>query len=182
MSVKDKLVGLLVANYPQLARRLAGRLGSIDRANEALNDTYVRLHRANAEMSEPRDPDSYLYRMAMNIARNRARSDALHLSALEIEVLLELPDDAPDPLRVAEGRSDLEAVRRTLDGLPERRGAIFRRVWDEGASYAAVAEEFGIAERTARHEMMLAVRALHEATEKNSVAALQKRLAQVSSK
>lgn len=181
MPVKDKLVSLLVSNYPQLARRLAGRLGSIDRANEALNDTYVRLHRANAEMTEPRDLDSYLYRMAMNSARNRARSDALHLSAIEVEALLDLPDDAPDPLRVAEGRSDLEAVRRAIDGLPERRGAIFRRVWDEGASYAEVADEFGIAERTARHEMMLAVRALHEATEKNSVTALQKRLAQVSS-
>ncbi|MDF0490370.1 RNA polymerase sigma factor [Sphingomonas sp. H39-1-10] len=181
-SAKDKLVAALVSAYPRLTRMLADRLGSVDRAEEALNDTYVRLHRESVQFSEVRDPQSYLYRMAMNAAGNQRERDDFYLSAADIEELIELPDEAPDPLRVAEGRSELEAVQRALDALPERRRAVFRRVWIEGASYAVVAAEFGLAERTARYELLQAVRAMHEATKKNSAAALQKRLAELSSK
>lgn len=179
-AARDTLVELLLSAYPDLKRWLAGRLGSSDLAGEALQDTYVRLQRTE-NLDNVRNPKSYLLRMAINIANNRLRAERRHLSAAEVEALIDIPDDAPDPLRVAEARSELEAVKRALSELPPRRSAIFRRIWVDGASYEEIATEFNISVRTARHELLLATRSLHEATQGFSVAVLQKRLAHVSS-
>ncbi|WP_346344647.1 RNA polymerase sigma factor [Sphingomonas sp. dw_22] len=169
-----------MSEYPDLKRRLAGRLGSADAANEALQDTYVRLQRTEIQ-DEIRNPRSYLISMAINIASNRIRSEARHLSATDIEELVELPDESPNQERVAEARSDLQAVERALEGLPGRRRAMFRRFWVNNIEYRDIALEFNVSERTVRHELLLATRYLQEATEEIFIPALQKRLSEVSS-
>lgn len=179
-SPRDMLMSLLVTSYPDLRRRLAGRLGSLERANDALHDTYVRLHRAEIT-GEVHNPNSYLLTMALNIASNSARAEAKHLSAAEIDQLISLADDLPDPARTAEARSELAAVERALEELPSRRRAIFTRFWVEEASYKELASAFDISERTVRHELLLASRYLHKATEKFSLSELQDRLSKVSS-
>jgi RNA polymerase sigma factor (sigma-70 family) len=179
-SPRDILIGLLVSDYSDLRRRLAGRLGSADAANEALQDTYVRLQRTDIK-DEIRNPRSYLLSMAINIASNRIRSEARHLSAGDIQDLVELPDETPNQERVAEARSDLKAVERALQGLPGRRRAMFRRFWVHNVEYKEIALEFNVSERTVRHELLLATRYLQEATEEIFIADLQKRLAEVSS-
>lgn len=178
---RDTLVGLLLSTYPDLRRRLGGRLGSVDLASDALQDTYVRLQRAD-NIGEVQNPRSYLLRMALNIASNRLRAEGRHLSATDVDALLHIPDDAPNPQQVAEARSELEVVKRALAELPGRRSAMFRRIWVDGASHEDVAAEFGVSVRTVRHELLLATRSLQAATQKFSVAELQKRLAQVSAK
>jgi RNA polymerase sigma factor (sigma-70 family) len=181
VSPRDTLMALLVTAYPDLKKRLVGRLGSTDRASEALHDTYLRLHRSEI-VGEVRNPRSYLLTMALNIASNQARSEAKHLSAAEVETLIELPDATPDPTRIAEARSELGAVEQALQALPVRRRAIFRRFWVESATYKEISLEYNVSERTVRHELLLASRHLHAATEDFCVTELQKRLAQVSSK
>jgi RNA polymerase sigma-70 factor (ECF subfamily) len=176
---RDTLIGLLISSYPDLKRRLTSRLGSADAANEALQDTYVRLQRTEIQ-GELRNPRSYLISMALNIASNRRRSEARHLSAADIEELLEIADDNPGPLRIAEARSDLAAVERALQALPPRRRAMFRCFWVENADYKRIALDFNVSERTVRHELLLATRYLHAATEESFVADLQKRIFQVS--
>jgi RNA polymerase sigma factor (sigma-70 family) len=180
-SARDVLVSLLVSAYPDLRRRLAGRLGSTELANEALHDTYVRLHRTEIP-DEVHNPRSYLMTMALNIASNTARSESKHLSAAEIETLIDIPDESPDPAREAEARSELAAVQNALQDLPERRRAIFRRFWIENATYKELALEYNVSERTIRHELLLANRHLSDATEEFYVVELQNRLSQVSSK
>lgn len=176
---RDTLVGLLVSTYPDLRKRLARRLGSADAANEALQDTYLRLQGAEFA-GEIRNPRSYLITMALNIASNRVRSEARHLSAGDVQELVEIADDSPGPLRVAEARSELTAVEEALRGLPTRRRAMFRRFWVDNASYQEIALDFNVSERTVRHDLLLATRYLHEATKEIFVADLQNRLSQVS--
>jgi RNA polymerase sigma factor (sigma-70 family) len=180
-SARDTLVSLLVSAYPDLKRRLTGRLGSADLANEALHDTYLRLHRAEIA-GEVHNPRSYLLTMALNIASNSARSEAKHLSAADIEMLIDIPDDAPSPEQEVQARSELAAVEKALQGLPERRRSIFRRFWIENAKYAELALYYNVSERTVRHELLLANRHLSSTTKEISVADLQNRLAEVSSK
>lgn len=165
--VRDKLVAVLIENYALFARRLAYRLGTVERAQEVLHETYLRLHRDGASIDQPRVPQSYLYRMALNLAVSTARREAVRRSAGDVDDFRHIADEAPDPYRVAEARSELDAIHRALDLLPPRRAAIFKRIWGQEASYSDVAEEFGIAERTARYEMMQAVRALHDVTKTN---------------
>lgn len=176
---RDILIGLLLTSYPEFRRKLAGLLGSTDLADEALQDTYVRLQRTEI-LDEIRSPRSYLFRMAINIARNRTRAEARHLSAADIDTLINIPDDAPDPQRAVEARLQLAAVEKALRQLPARRCQIFRRAWVDGATHEAIAVEFGIAVRTVRHELQLATEYLHRATKEKSVAELQFRLSQVS--
>ena len=180
-SARDILLSLLVSAYPDLKRRLAGRLGSMERANDALQDTFIRLHRAEIE-GEVQNPRSYLIAMALNIASNSARSEARHLSAFEVEMLIDIPDESPDPARAAEARSELAAVEAALQALPERRQTIFRRFWAGGATYKELSLENKVSERTIRHELLLANRHVHRATEDYCATELQDRLSQVSSK
>lgn len=172
-SPRDALLTLLVAEYGELKRRLASRLGSADAANEALQDTYVRLRRTEVP-GELRNPRSYLLSMAANIGINRFRSEARHLSAADIAELVELPDESPDPEQVAGARSDLEVVERALQGLPERRRAMFRSLWIHNIGYKEIALQFNVSERTVRNEILLATRYLHKVTEDIFVDRLQK--------
>jgi RNA polymerase sigma-70 factor (ECF subfamily) len=176
---RDVLIALLLTSYPELRRKLAALLGSTDLANEALQDTYIRLQRTEI-LDEIRSPRSYLFRMAINIARNRNRAEARHLAAADIETLINIPDDAPGPQRAVEARLQLAAVENALQQLPARRRQIFRRAWVDGTAHEAIAVEFGIAVRTVRHELQLATEYLHRATKEKSVAELQFRLSQVS--
>lgn len=180
MSARNVLLTLLVSTYPDLKRRLAGRLGSTDLAADALQDTYLRLHRTD-DLGEVRNPKSYLFRMAINIASNRARSEARHLSASDVDILIGVRDEAPDPLQIAEARSELAAVQRAIETLPTRRRAIFRRIWVDKVSFDEISLEFSISVRTVRYELMLATRHLHDATQGFCIESLQKRLAHVSS-
>lgn len=172
-SPRDGLISVLVSEYADLRRRLTGRLGSADAANEALQDTYVRLRRTEG-LEEVRNPRSYLLSMAINIAINRFRSEARHLSSSDIEKLIELPDETPGPEQIASGRSDLATVERALEGLPERRRAMFRRFWIHNKSYKEIAVEFNVSERTIRNELLLGTRHLHKVTEDIFDAPLQK--------
>lgn len=179
-SPNSMLVRLLISAYPEFKRRLAGRLGSVELANEALQDTYIRLSRAEIP-GEIRNPRSYIFVTALNIARNNTRAEARHLLPAEVDTLVEIPDDAPDALRTLEARSELAAVEKALQSLSTRRRAMFRRFWIESAEYKDLAAEFNVSERTVRHELMLANRYVHEATSNFCAAELQDRLRQVSS-
>lgn len=111
---------LLLGGYDDYVRRLTSRLGSRDLADEALQDTFLRLERA-AEIGPIQRPHAYLWRMVLNMAANRRAAEGRLLAASEIEAILDLPDEAPDPARTAEARSEIEMVKRALLELPARR-------------------------------------------------------------
>lgn len=180
-SPREALLSLFISAYPELKRRLTGRLGSTEKAQEALHDTYLRLHRAEIS-DEVRNPISYLLTIALNTARNTQRAEMKHLSAMDIDRMIDIPDENPDQDRTAQGRSELAAVERALQELPPRRQAIFRRFWVESATYRELALEYGLSERSIRNEVLLASRHLQKVTEDFSVAALQEQLARVSSR
>jgi DNA-directed RNA polymerase specialized sigma24 family protein len=89
----------LLASYSDLIGRLTRRLGSPDLAAEALHETYLRLEQPG-NIGEVANPESYLYRAAVNTAANIRRSDSRHLGEEEIKALLDISDDAPDPERI----------------------------------------------------------------------------------
>ncbi|MFX8219026.1 sigma factor-like helix-turn-helix DNA-binding protein, partial [Acinetobacter baumannii] len=77
-----------------------------------------------------------------------------HLSAADIDRLIDIQDESPDQDRTAQGRSELAAVERALQELPPRRQAIFRRFWVESTTYKELALEYGLSERSIRHELL----------------------------
>lgn len=89
---------LLLLRYDDLKARLARRLGSADAAGDALQDTWLRLQRAES-LATVRNEDAFLFRIAFNIARDHQRADRRRLTTSEVDVLLNVADDAPDAMR-----------------------------------------------------------------------------------
>jgi RNA polymerase sigma factor (sigma-70 family) len=150
------LQNLLVANYTALSQRLARRLGSSDSADEALQDTYLRLERG-PEISSVRSPKDYLFRIALNIAADQRRAQARKLTDGEVDALLNIADEAPDPARVVEARSELAALAQALEELPERRRAIFKAALLDSIPRRDIAKRFGVSVRTIDFEIQRAL-------------------------
>lgn len=147
---------LLVVSYESLTRRLARRLGSVDNAQEALHDAYLRLEKA-AVIGPVRSPQDYLFRIALNAAADRRRSQSRLLSAVDIDELFSLADDAPGPARIVEARSELAALSQAMAALPERRRLIFKAVLLEEVPRQELAKRFGVTQRTVDYEVKRAL-------------------------
>lgn len=151
-TARGVLRDLLLASYGDLRKRLIRRLGSPELADDALHETFLRLETAHP-VGPVRRPSAYLLRVALNIASNLRVAEARRLTVPETEALLEIGDEAPDPARVAEARSDIEALTRALAELPVRTRDIFLAAWGENAPYQAIADQFGISVRTVQSEL-----------------------------
>lgn len=143
---------LLVERYDYFIQRLSRHLGSKDRAEEALQDTFLRLA-GGGEIGDVRHPSSFLYRMAFNEAGMRARKERRQLGLLEADMLLAAIDAEPGPERIAAARSDLQAVRKLLDELPERRRAIFEAAYFQGLPHRQIAERHKVSQRMIQYEL-----------------------------
>jgi RNA polymerase sigma-70 factor (ECF subfamily) len=142
----------LLTRYADIKKRLTRYLGSADLANDALHDTWLRLQRGG-ELATVRNPDTYLYSMAINIAFNRRRADNRYLTASEVEALLDLADDAPNAARVLEARVELEALVTIIGELPVRQQAILLAARLEGVPRREIAARFGVSERFVQREL-----------------------------
>jgi RNA polymerase sigma-70 factor (ECF subfamily) len=142
----------LIEGYDDLKRRLARRLGSLDLAGEALQDTFLRLEYGN-EIDAVESPRAYLFRTALNLAANRRVAESRHPTNFEIEALLGIPDDAPDPARIIEARSEVAAMERALRDLPQRRRDILHATFLEEASAPDIAKRHDVSVRTVQIEL-----------------------------
>jgi RNA polymerase sigma factor (sigma-70 family) len=133
----------LVDRYADLKARLARRLGSSDWAEDALQDTYLRLDGYEA-VGQVRNPGAYLLRAAFNIALNQRRSEGWRLSSKETDSLMHIADDAPDALRMIESRADIERLKAIMAELPLRAQQILLAARLDGLSRIEIAERFGI--------------------------------------
>jgi RNA polymerase sigma-70 factor (ECF subfamily) len=154
MSETDRatLRHLLQVGYHDLRNRLARRLGSTELAGDALQETFLRVQCAGS-IGPVSNPQAYLLRIALNVASSQRAAEARRLTVAETAALLAVPDEGPDPARVAEMRSEIAALRRALDELPARRRAIFLAAWREELPHGAIAERFGVSLRTIQIEL-----------------------------
>jgi RNA polymerase sigma factor (sigma-70 family) len=143
---------LLVLHYDDLKRRLAQRLGSTDLAGDALHDTWLRLERGDG-IAAVRSHEAYLYRIAINSAMDRRRTENRRLTDTEVDGLLEIADDMPDPEQIAVGRSDLRALQAIIFELPPRHQKIFMAAHVEGLSRSEIAKRCRISIRQVHREL-----------------------------
>ena len=146
----------LSADYESLAGRLARRLGSADLAREALHETFLRLDRIS-EAVPVRSPSEYLFRTAINFAKDRRKSDRHLLSAGEIGAITDIPDEGPDPSAVAEGRLDLQKLEKALAELPERQRRVFLAAHVDQLHHKDIANLLGINVRTVDFDLQHAM-------------------------
>lgn len=142
----------LTEQYDELKLQLTRRLGSQAWAEEALHDTYLRLNGTEA-LGRVSNPGAYLFRAAIHNALNRRRAEVRRLSAVDIETLLHIADDAPGAQRIVEGRSDLALLSAAIAALPPRQRSILIAARLEGLSRQQIADQFGISVSTVEKEL-----------------------------
>ena len=151
----DALQQLLLLRYGDLKARLTRHLGSADRAEDALHDTWLRLERGG-ELAQVHSPDTYLLRTAINIARDRLRSENRRVTTSDAKVLLGIVDQAPDAARSVEDRSDLRLLMIVMAELPARQKAILLAARLEGLGRREIARRFGVSVRFVHRELQAA--------------------------
>ncbi len=149
------LLAVIVERYDYLVEHLRRRLRSADLARDALHDTYVHLSKAK-ELTAVGNPTGFLLRVAANIAADHQRAERRRASVAEIDVALDIADEAPDPARTAEAKSEFLLLEKAMAELPERRRAILLISLKEKIPAHEIAQRFGLSRRRVSTELQLA--------------------------
>ncbi len=155
-ATRASLRNFIMERYDDLRSRLRFRLGSVELAEDALHDAFVRLERAEVA-GEVRRPAAYVLRMASNLAANRRLRDQRLLSMEDVRAVLDIPDEGQNPAPALEAASEMARVKRALATLPERRRALLVGAWLDEVPVAELAVRHGIAVRTVQHEIQQAL-------------------------
>ncbi|MEP9380626.1 RNA polymerase sigma factor [Aquabacter sp. CN5-332] len=134
--------------WKTLRGHLSRRTGSRDLAEEALQETWLRLATMAEQPAGVHDKHAFLLRLAGNIAIDLLRREQRHTSrCLSDEgVLREIADQTPSPEAYALHRDELRALVRALMALPPKpRTALLLNRCD-GLSHAEIATRLSVSQ------------------------------------
>lgn len=136
---------------PALVRFLTARCGSVAAAEDVIQDVWIRLEGLSAEAAaDVRQPQAFLYRLAANLALDRAKAErragARDLEWRRANLAEDGKDasDAPSAEDAAWSRQKLEKVVAVINGLPPKAAEAFRLHKFEGLTQTEVAERMGM--------------------------------------
>ncbi|CAN2534199.1 putative+RNA+polymerase+sigma+factor+FecI [Methylocapsa aurea] len=166
--MSDSKLGLLSQAFflrqPDLLRYLARRVGSQD-AQDLLQDTYVSVRRY-ATSKAIADPEAFLFKTAVNVAKNHRNRRATEQKYLDAGSVPENQAEA-GPLQ----DEQLDAQRRlgllaeTIRGLPPRCREAFMLLRVEELPPEEVARRLGISRNMVQKHLQLALQRCHDALE-----------------
>lgn len=155
-TARADLKASLVARYAQLRDRLSARLGSQDLAGEALHETWLKLNDVRDDMPVD-DPDAYIYRAAINMASTMTAKRRRVLGDLDIEDILKVADDAPDPERIVMARSELAYVWKVMGELTPRQRHIFMESFTGTMTHGELADHYDVSVRMIQIDLRNAI-------------------------
>jgi RNA polymerase sigma-70 factor (ECF subfamily) len=146
---------------PTLLRLLAARIGSVENAEDVLQELWLRL---STMKSVPiAQPGGYIFRMANNIATDRHRSQMA--SARRESEWLETYGHSGEAAPSAQARmlasERLRQIDSAIAALPERTARIFRLYRYEDVPRRAIADMIGISVSAVEKHLQAAYRAIH---------------------
>lgn len=176
-SLAERLAADLDGHFEQLVRTYQDRLygfslrltRSREEAEECAQDTFVRAYNAMCRYPAERRRElrlrAWLYQIALNVVRNRARRPQLAAVAIEGAIADRLASGADDeqPESVAMKIEGWERMEDALDALPDRYrlAVVLRHV--QGLSYAEAADVLGQPVGTTKSDVHRGLGLLREA-------------------
>jgi|TARA_R100000935_G_scaffold47280_3_gene71185 RNA polymerase sigma factor (sigma-70 family) len=151
-TLHQPLRDLLVLRYDDFRQRLRSRLGSRQLAEDALQETWLRVD-AMRDGTAVRHPAAYLFRVALNVAEEQRRKQARVMTLDEVEDLYLMADERADPAREALGEQEIAMLRRALSELPRRRRAIVTAARLNDVPHKEIAARHGVSLRTVEKEL-----------------------------
>ncbi|BAF90429.1 FecI-like protein [Azorhizobium caulinodans ORS 571] len=146
--IPSELMLAYMRQWRELRGHLARRVGSRDLADEALQETWLRLAGMREQPVGVRDNHAFLLRIAGNIAIDLLRRERRHaMRCISDEaVLREIADLAPSPEAYALHRDELRALVMALAELPAKPRAALLMNRCDGMSHAQVAARLKVSE------------------------------------
>jgi RNA polymerase sigma-70 factor (ECF subfamily) len=118
-------------------------------AEDALQEVYVKVWQNAPRFTVPGySPISWLSAIARNHAIDRIR--ARKPQTVDIEDIVEIADNAPDPEGLLLAKSDMTRIDRCLSELKADRAEAVRSAYIEGYSYQELADRYGLPINTLR--------------------------------
>ena len=151
--------------WRKLRGHLSRRVGSRDLAEEALQETWLRLAGMPELPAGVRDPHALLLRIAGNIAIDLLRRERRHSArCIHDDVLLqEIADHAPSPEAYALHRDELRALVRALAELPAKPRAALLLNRCDGLSHAQIAARLKVSDSMVAKYLAQALRHCRDA-------------------
>ncbi|PHQ67520.1 MAG: RNA polymerase subunit sigma-24 [Robiginitomaculum sp.] len=167
-SQRDILTTVYLEQRPALLRFLCARMRNPERAEDVLQDVYLKLTRSNLPKVID-NPSGFLFRMASNLALDhirkskRARLRDQAWSDLNSEkVGSEFQSDAPHADDALIAKERLTTLKVRLQTLSPKAREAFERHKFEGQSYKQVADQMGISTGTVGKHLSKAIKHIME--------------------
>lgn len=145
-SLPSDLMLAYLGQWRTLRGHLSRRTGSRDLAEEALQETWVRLATMAEQPATIHDKHAFLLRLAGNIAIDLLRRERRHSArCLSDDVLLEeIADHAPSPEAYVLHRDELRVLVRALLALPAKPRLALLMNRCDGLGHAEIAQRLGV--------------------------------------
>jgi len=153
----DIFFRLFKANYHNLYCFFLVRLGSVEEAEDAAQETFMRMMARRNDAAGLKSPRSYLFRIARNLARDllrTRRTRSKYTASVDIEAQA---SNVKTPEEAADLRERQKQVQKTLTELPPRCREVFILHRFENLTYRQIAARLDISPRTVEHHVAKAV-------------------------
>ena len=114
-------------------------LGNASDAEDAVQETFLKIHRAATTYTGEASFATWVYRILVNTCYDVLRKRKRRIDEAPIDDMLERSASSVDDTKRI-------ALRRMLDALPEQRRTVFTLFEIEGLSHAEIGEILGISE------------------------------------
>lgn len=132
-------------------------------AEDVVQQTFVEAVRCAPRFSGLSKPSTWLFGIALNLARNQVRRSYGDLSdAVEESVLEQFADEHGDPARLVEMRQIAGLAQQMMEQLPEDIRHTFEAVLEGDCTYEAAAAQLGIPIGTVRSRVSRVRAAMRE--------------------
>ncbi len=157
----DAFRALVRRVHPRLRRWALARTGDADAADEAVQETLIRMHRGLAGFSGDSALGSWLYRILANVTVDLHRADTRRPTIRE-ETVGEPAHagEESDPVRSIHAARMADAVQDFFETLPPRQREIVELVDLEGIPAVDVARRLDLAPGSVRASLFKARRTL----------------------
>jgi RNA polymerase sigma-70 factor (ECF subfamily) len=136
-----------------LRRYVRGQLGRTDAADDAVQETFLRMLRYR-DVEDAGEIRALLFRVAASVVADSYRRAKAQRTGDHCPLdSLQLVSPAPAPERIVDARQDLGAIKKAIGSLPPRCRQVFLLHRFEGLSYREIAQRLGTSSRTVENQI-----------------------------
>lgn len=156
----ERAATILVERHAPAVARFVASMGERGETEEVVQDTFVRAFGSLDRFREESSLRTWLFSIARNLCRDRARSNRRAQPTVPIEEAHAMT--AYDPLNAAVATETASRLHAAMERLTEMQRAVFTLRVTEGLSYREIAESVETTEGAARVHYHNAVRSVKE--------------------